>query len=254
MSGRSGRNHLDLVSKVLTQGQSRSADGAEHVPAVGDFLHPHLFAEANFAKLATSGAFYLLDLKLTTDRSLTQGQGGITFEIEGERIHGSGVSEALLRLARNNKRRKRSNSFLSLKYGGKISIYLTNAPLNWDGANCLNSSIVSRIVRLSKLGTSCGVGVPSSVAQRQRHARVSKSCDRFYRNFWPRRLKYHLLEVSQFPEEGAHRGDGFIVFALVEKSVKFALKEVEVAADARFFHRPTVFFGGGGRDEAIVGS
>ena len=110
-SGRNYANNLNLIGEILTQCKTGAADSAKHVPPIGDFFHPHLLAEANLTELTASGAFYLLDLELTTDRRLTQGQGGITFKFEGERGHIVREKEALLRLVRNNKRHKSRSSF-----------------------------------------------------------------------------------------------------------------------------------------------
>jgi len=68
-----------LIGKILAQGEAGPADGAQHVSTVGDLFHSHLLTKSNFAKLATSGSFDLLDLELTTCRGLTESQSGIKF-------------------------------------------------------------------------------------------------------------------------------------------------------------------------------
>lgn len=83
-----GGNDLDLVSELLAEGKSGAADGAEHVASIGQFLDAHLFTKSNITELAASRAFDLANLKFATDRSLTEGQSGIEFEISSEGWHG----------------------------------------------------------------------------------------------------------------------------------------------------------------------
>lgn len=85
-----GGDDADLVSKVFAEGESGAANGAKHVAAVGDFFDAHLLAETDFTKLATSRALDVTDLEFATSRSLTEGQGGVTFEFGGENWHLSG--------------------------------------------------------------------------------------------------------------------------------------------------------------------
>lgn len=86
MTGLSG-NDLNLVSEILAEGESGAADGAEHIASVGQLLDAHLLAESDITELAAGGTFNLADLEFATNRSLTESQGGITFEIGGKGGH-----------------------------------------------------------------------------------------------------------------------------------------------------------------------
>ena len=83
-----------MIGKIFAQGELGSANGAEHVATVGKLFDAHLLAKADVTELAAGRAFDLADLEFATDRGLTKGQGGVTFEVGGESWHLSGIKKA----------------------------------------------------------------------------------------------------------------------------------------------------------------
>jgi len=86
----------DLIGKVFAQGEAGATDRAKHVATVGEFADPHFFAEANLTKLAASRSLKLANLKITTNGSLTKGQGGVAFKVGGKDRHGGLVVRKLI--------------------------------------------------------------------------------------------------------------------------------------------------------------
>ena len=83
-----GGHNADLVGEVFAQGKTGPANCAEHVATVGELPDPHFFAETDLAELAAGRTLEIANLKIATDRGLTEGQGGVTFKFGGEDWHG----------------------------------------------------------------------------------------------------------------------------------------------------------------------
>jgi len=74
-------NNLDLVCKILAEGEAGSANRAEHITTISQLFYAHLLTETDVTKLAASRTLDLANLEITPDCSLTEGQSRIQLKI-----------------------------------------------------------------------------------------------------------------------------------------------------------------------------